>query len=178
MAGKAQNRLPKDPPEISSTSPEPEVKPADLVSEPGLLPPSPISGYRLPVDKVWVPGVSGNPGGQPRGKRISTWLAEFGDMPNEDWPAKGTPAYKRLPGNARIALAQLRKAARDIGDDAVDVDAKLESVGLAAAAWAADRVEGGIDRTVHLTHKQEPTMSLEDAAAMVKKLENEKADEW
>ncbi len=61
----------------------------------------------------------------------------------------------KLTQNAQIALAQLRRA-----KDQLD--------GLPAAMWAADRVEGGVDRTVHLTHKQEPTMSPEEAAKIIK----------
>jgi hypothetical protein len=64
---------------------------------------------------------------------------------------------RSLPMNGRIALAQLLRACRD--ED-----------GLPAAMWAADRVEGGVDRTVHLSHKQEPTRSLEDTIAAAKKL--------
>ena len=76
-------------------------------------------------------------------------------MPVEQWPATEEQITK-LPGNARIALAQLRRAME-------------QEDGLPAAMWAADRVEGGVDRTVHLTHKQEPTMSLEDAAEIVRR---------
>ncbi len=116
---------------------------------------SPVNGQEVPPPR-WKPGESGNPGGQARGKKVSTWLAEFGQMDPSDLP---DPKSGKLPINARIALARLRKACTDEG--------------LADAAWATDRVEGGVDRTVHLTHKQEPTMSLEDAAAMVKKLEQD-----
>ena len=119
------------------------------------LPPSPISGHALPIEHCWPKGVSANPGGAPKGKRITTWLAELGEMACELWPVEGSPEFLKLPGNARIALAQLRRAM--MTDD-----------GLPAAMWAADRVEGGVDRTVHLTHKAEPTMSLEDAAEMVR----------
>lgn len=144
-----------EPPKKSRANPAVPLAPYEDPANPGHLKPSPISGHALPVSVVWPKGVSANPGGAPKGKRITSWLAEFGEMPSEDWPQPGTPAYRRLPGNATIALAQLRRA-----QDQAD--------GLPAAAWAADRVEGGVDRTVHLTHKQEPTMSLEDAAEMVK----------
>lgn len=51
-------------------------------------------------------------------------------------------------------------------------------VGLPAAMWAADRVEGGVDRTVHLTHKQEPTMTEEEAMRIIKSSESPKLDEF
>ncbi len=72
---------------------------------------------------------------------------------------------RSLPINAKIALAQLRRAM-----DQID--------GLPAAAWAADRVEGGVDRTVHLTHKQEPTMSAEEARKMIQASEPGKLDDF
>lgn len=74
-------------------------------------------------------------------------------MPEDEWPTDAQ--IRRMPVAARIAMSQLRRAM-----DPID--------GLPAAAWAADRVEGGVDRTVHLTHKQEPTMSAEDAAKLIK----------
>ncbi len=131
-------------------------KPSEISADhkPETLPPSPFSGHPLPADTLWKPGVSANPGGAPKGKRVSTWLAEFGNMTDEDlawWESH--PA--KLTQNAQIALAQLRRA-----KDQLD--------GLPAAMWAADRVEGGVDRTVHLTHKQEPTMSPEEAAKIIK----------
>ena len=140
----------------------PEIPP-DHKAE--LLPPSPFSGYQLPADKVWKPGVSANPGGAPKGKRISTWLAEFGQ---QDLSAQDIDQMLERPGlvlNARIALAQLKRAAR------------VED-GLPAAMWAADRVEGGVDRTVHLTHKQEPTMSEAEALRIVKDSEGPALDKF
>ena len=117
------------------------------------IPQAPPHGPALPVDSLWKPGVSANPGGAPKGKRISTWLAEFQNMSEDEWP---TPdQLRRMPVAACIAMAQLRRAMDELD-------------GLPAAAWAADRVEGGVDRTVHLTHKQEPTMSAEDAAKIIK----------
>ena len=62
------------------------------------------------IGKPFVPGVSGNPGGQPKGKRIDTWIAEFGQMDPAEWPADNSKAVKDLPANARIALARLRDA--------------------------------------------------------------------
>lgn len=150
------DEVPKDSPDAPPAIPTPP--PVDQASE-ELLPPPP-GGHRLPVSTLWPKGVVQNPGGAPKGKRITTWLAEFGD---QDLTLAQIDAKLARPGltlNARTALKQLRRAS-------------YEEDGLPAAAWAADRVEGGVDRTVHLTHKQEPTMSLEDAAAMVKKIEKE-----
>lgn len=66
---------------------------------------------RPPVEHRFKPG---NPGGSaPRGKRITTWMAEFGEIPASKWPAKDSPAFKRLPGNAQIALRRLWCANKD-----------------------------------------------------------------
>jgi hypothetical protein len=86
-------------------------------------------------------------------------------MPVDEWPVPGSTAFNRLPGNARIALAQLRRAL-----DSED--------GLPAAMWATDRVEGGVDRTVHLTHKQEAPLSLEQARDALKALDQAKPDDF
>lgn len=55
-------------------------------------------------------GPSLNPGGAPRGKRIATWMSEYGQSPVSDWPVVGSAAFDKLPGNARIALRRLRAA--------------------------------------------------------------------
>ncbi len=136
--------------DITRKTGEPPSISAD--DKPKMLPPSPISGHALPADSLWKPGVSANPGGAPKGKRITTWLAEFGEMPRSDWPTD--EQLQKMPANASIAIAQLRRAT-----DQID--------GLPAAAWAADRVEGGVDRTVHLTHKQDAPMSIEDAKKLL-----------
>ena len=153
---RVQSKPPIDPPA--------NLPPAVLVPVEPARPRSPINGQPVPPPR-WKPGQSGNPGGVPKGKRISTWLAEYGDMPVENWPVPGTPAFNRLPGNARIALAQLRRALE-------------QEDGLPAAAWAADRVEGGVDRTVHLTHKQEAPLSLEAAREAMKALDQAKPDDF
>ncbi len=76
-----------------------------------------------PIEHRFKPG---NPGGSsPRGKRISTWMAEFGEMPPEKWPS---PKKKSLPANARIAIVRLRKA--------LDAD----KLGLANAEYVEPRV--------------------------------------
>ena len=56
------------------------------------------------------PGQVLNPGGAPKGKRISTWMAEFGEKPASDWPEVGSKQFEKLPGNAQIALRRLRAA--------------------------------------------------------------------
>ena len=129
-----------------------------------MLPPPP-HGPALPASVLWPKGVSANPGGAPKGKRISTWLAEYGDMELSDDDIRKKLAGPGLTRNARAALAQLLRA----GDP---------DTGLPAAAWAADRVEGGVDRTVHLTHKQEPTMSAEEARKMIQASEPGKLEDF
>lgn len=84
-------------------------------------------------------------------------------MSEDEWPSSSR--LRSMPVAARIAMAQLRRAM-----DQLD--------GLPAAAWAADRVEGGVDRTVHLTHKQEPTMSAEEAMKIIKDSEGPALDKF
>ncbi len=62
-----------------------------------------------PTETRFDPGQSGNPGGAPRGKRISTWMAEFGEVPPSRWPNK--KQLEKMPANASIALARVRRAA-------------------------------------------------------------------
>ena len=54
-----------------------------------------------------------NPGGQPKGKRLATWLEEFGGMAEDDLPKPGSLAWKRLPLKAHIALKRLRMAVKE-----------------------------------------------------------------
>ena len=60
--------------------------------------------------KPFPPGVSGNPGGVPKGKRIDTWIAEFGQIDPQEWPTENSEEENALPAFARIALARLRDA--------------------------------------------------------------------
>lgn len=66
-----------------------------------------------PAEHRFPPGVSGNPGGQAKGKRIATWMSEYGQIPPDQWPAKGSDKFAQLPGNAQIALRRLRSANKD-----------------------------------------------------------------
>lgn len=61
-----------------------------------------------PIEHRFKPGNTANPGGAPRGKRISTWMAEFGEVPPSKWPKKDK--LSKMPANARIAIVRLRKA--------------------------------------------------------------------
>lgn len=77
--------------------------------------------------KPWPKGVSFNPGGAPKGKRIATWMAEYGELDSTQWPREGTEEYEKLPGNAVIALVRLREAL------------KKNSLGLANAQYVEPR---------------------------------------
>ncbi len=71
---------------------------------------------RLPQKRGGTPPVEhqfkiGNPGGSaPKGKRISTYMAQYGDLPPSKWPT--AKQLEKLPANASIALARLKKARR------------------------------------------------------------------
>jgi hypothetical protein len=82
------------------------------------------------IGKSFMPGVSGNPGGAPKGKRISTWMAELGDKDPKDWPKeKG-----KLPANARIAMARILKSMGEEGERSTEI--------------ILDRVEGPMKQIV------------------------------
>ena len=81
----------------------------------------------------WRPGVCTNPGGAPKGKRISTWMMELGQMRPDEW-AKLEPT---LPANGLIALARIRRALAEEGDRAAEI--------------LLDRTEGSVTQ-VHEVH--------------------------
>lgn len=68
-------------------------------------------GGTPPVEFQFKPG---NPGGSaPRGKRISTWAAEFGEKSPDQLPEIGSKKFKALPLNAQIALRRIMRANKD-----------------------------------------------------------------
>lgn len=81
--------------------------------------PSPLTRFQ--------PGTLGNPGGAPKGKRIATWMAEYGELESSLWPVEGSEEYQKLPGNAVIALVRLREAL------------KKNNLGLANAQYVEPR---------------------------------------
>lgn len=69
------------------------------------------NGKQPPVETRWKPGVSPNPGGVPKGKRISTWMLEIGAMTADEFAQfeKDADAGK-VPVFGVIALARIRDA--------------------------------------------------------------------
>ncbi len=65
-------------------------------------------------DTYFKPGKSGNPGGVPKGKRISTWMVELGRLDS-------LPDPSTLPINGQIALKMLRNALEDGGERATEI---------------------------------------------------------
>lgn len=101
---------------------------------------------------AFKPGQSGNPGGAPRGKRISTWMAEFGEM-SEAQIEKLDRA--KLPQNALIALARIKAAKAEAGTR--DADCIMDRTeGKVAQPMELGGPEGGPLRF---------TLSLGDGAA-------------
>ena len=78
----------------------------------------------------WPKGVSANPGGAPKGTRISTWMARYGEIDPKLWPKENDS----LPANARIALARLRHA--------------MTARGLHDTALIQDRTEGSVPQNL------------------------------
>ena len=75
---------------------------------------TPIKKYDPSVNlRPFPKGISPNPGGVPKCKRVATWLAEFGEMDPSEWP--DPLKSKTLPANARIALARLKQATKSDG---------------------------------------------------------------
>lgn len=68
--------------------------------------PAKVGRGHPPKEHQFKPGVSGNPGGVPKGKRISTWMAELGEMSE----AELRKIARKLPVNGKIALARMRAA--------------------------------------------------------------------
>ena len=89
-------------------------------------------GMRPP--KPFPQGVSGNPGGAPKGKRISTWMLELGQLTE-------LPDPDTLPINGRIASARIMSA--------------MEPGGERSTELILDRTEG------KLTDSKPPTPTLE-----------------
>lgn len=57
---------------------------------------------------------TGNPGGSaPKGKRITTWMAEFGEKSLDELPKIKSKAFDKLPINAQIALRRIYRANED-----------------------------------------------------------------
>jgi hypothetical protein len=97
--------------------------------------------------KPYPPGVSGNPGGQPTGKRIRTWMQEFGQMDPAEWPDTKS---KNLPANARIALMRLKCAMKAYGTRDTEI------------------VMGPEEKTLILK-TDDPPLTLEEAKAVIDK---------
>lgn len=90
-----------------------------------------MGGERRPA---WEKGgPSPNPGGAPKGKRISTWMAELGQEDPADWERLVKNAGN--PGNGLIALARLKRAMAEEG-------------GEQSANIVLDRTEGSV-KQVH-----------------------------
>lgn len=108
------------------------------------------------------PGVSGNPGGVAKGKRTSTWLAEIGQMTEDELAA--FKKRKDLPKFAKLALSLLDRA-EDGGTQA-----------NGASDIVLDRTEGRVpqDHRVgalnpHSGHDLEQTMAMLDRLVKAQK---------
>lgn len=65
-------------------------------------------------DGYFKKGGHGNPGGSPKGKRISTWMVELGQMGE-------LPDPDTLPVNGRIAHARLKAAMGEDGERSTEI---------------------------------------------------------
>ncbi len=119
--------------------------------KPKMLPPSPISGTSLPASVLWQKGVSANPGGVPRGKRISTRAMEM-----MTWKRADLEALCQDPdAEARdhIAAKMLLRAMKN--DDAnADTNTVL------------DRTEGKVAQELNVRAGVAPTLTDEQLAGI------------
>jgi hypothetical protein len=83
---------------------------------------------------VFKPGQSGNPSGAPKGKRISTWLVELGQLDE-------LPDPKTLPINGQIAHAQLTEALTEKGVRSAEFVAGLTELKTQEPSTPAASVE-------------------------------------
>ena len=105
-------------------------------------------GYKqLPPGAGFKKGKSGNPGGAPAGKRISTWMLELGQSPNVLTPEQ----VDKLPYNGKVAWARLKRAAK--------LDAGSE--GERSAEILLDRTEGSVAQTLRTPDLKGPQTPAE-----------------
>jgi len=95
-----------------------------------------MKGGPLKPAKPFPKGISGNPGGAPKGKRISTWMVELGQSSEVLTPEQ----VDELPYNGKVAWARLRRAAQ----------LNAGSEGERSAEILLDRTEGGVDKKTTL----------------------------
>ena len=82
-----------------------------------------------PKEHQFKPGVSGNPAGSAKGKRISTWMLELLNTPESEWP-KG----KNVMPGAKIAMARIKRS-------------QTRAFGEASTNILLDRTEGSVQKT-------------------------------
>ncbi len=106
-----------------------------------------------PLEHCFKPG---NPGGSaPKGKRVSTWMAELGEVDPADWPKK-----KKISANERIARAR--------------VIAAMTKQGLRDTELILNRTEGAIESTPQLPMLQgiaAAILAMKAAGVALKKAE-------
>lgn len=125
-------------------------------------PKTPEAAARLAASK-WAPGVSPNPGGAAKGKRISTWMAEIGQMSEEDEAA--FRKRKDLPRFARVALSIIDRA--ETGGTQAN----------GAADTLLDRTEGRVPQEHRLgAANPHSAHDLQQTAAMLARLAKAQAD--
>ena len=100
----------------------------------------------------WPKGVVVNPGGAPKGKRISTWLAELGDK-------KEFPDEKKLTINGRIALKLLR----------IGLNSDKDSASVSADELTMNRTEGLLQQTVKMQTDELSQLSADERRKIVEK---------
>lgn len=133
---------------------------APIPAEPAvpMLPPSPRSGTSLPASVLWPKGFCPNPGGQPKGKRVSTRIMEMMGMPISELDK--VLADKTRDARDHLAARAIKRALRD-----EDGHSDLREV--------LDRTEGPVDRNINVRAMQAPDVPLEDAIRMAKRIERE-----
>jgi len=128
-----------------------EVVDLPMVSDARPIPAPPQGGIALPAGSQWPKGVSGNPGGMPRGKKVSTRVMEMLTWPRADLLA--LMADDQAEVRDHLAARSILRAMKP--DDA---NADMNTM--------YDRTEGKVAQDFNV--RAAPTLTPEQVAEQVK----------
>lgn len=122
-----------------------------------------MSETKKPRGRPFSPGVSGNPGGRPKGKRLSDWLREYGEAVADSSSCpkcKGKGMYALCTHDPEAETNDQRIAA------VIVAECKLGNKDL--IPFYADRTEGKVKEILQLQKGARLPMTDEELAARLK----------
>ena len=131
-------------------TPTKTVQPPDGSKIPTVKP-SPVNGNAFPVSSLWKKGVSANPGGMPRGKKVSTRMAEMMTWTRAELEALRNDDEAEVRDHL-AARALLRAMKQD------DANADMNTV--------LDRTEGKVVQELNVRAGVAPTLTDEQLAGI------------